>query len=73
MGFRISDITPFSPMGATVLVPTSKDVVAKAFKVARSETASVKKVVLPADASILEVVVYGSTACLLYTSDAADE
>lgn len=62
MGFRISDITPFSPMGPTTLVPTSKDVVAKAFKVSRSDTASVKKAVLPADASILEVIVYGSTS-----------
>lgn len=66
MGFRVSDITPFSPLGPTVLTPTSKDVVVKAFKVARTETTAVKKLVLPADASILEVIVNGSTA-----SDAA--
>ena len=66
MGFRVSDITPLGTLGPTPLTPTSKDVVVKAFKIARTETAAVKKLVLPADSSILEVIVNGSTA-----SDAA--
>jgi hypothetical protein len=68
MGFRVSDITPFSPLGPTVLLPTSKDVTVKAFKIARTETTAVKKVVLPADASILEVIVNAGTASNAGTS-----
>ena len=66
MGFRSTDIIPLSTLGPTTLTPSSKDVVVKAFKIARTEIAAVKKLVLPADASILEVIVNGSTA-----SDAA--
>lgn len=43
-------------------VPVNKDVQAKVFQVARTETASVVKLVLPADATILHVVRLGSVA-----------
>lgn len=50
----------------TSTVPVAKDVQIKVFQVARTETASVVKLVLPADASILHIVREGSTV-----SDAA--
>jgi len=62
MGFLVSSITPFSPLGPTTNIPSSKDVVVKAFKVARTDTASTLKAVLPGDASILNVILYGSVA-----------
>jgi len=62
MGFLATDVTPISSTGPTVLIPSNKDVVVKVFKVARTETADVLKVVLPADASIIGVKVYGGTA-----------
>jgi hypothetical protein len=56
--------TPAASVTSTV--PVAKDVQAKVFQVARSETSSVVKLILPADATILSVVREGSTA-----SDAA--
>jgi hypothetical protein len=68
MGFLATDVTPISSTGPTVLIPTSKDVVVKTFKIARTETSDVLKVVLPADASIVGFKVYGSTAADSATS-----
>lgn len=62
MGFLATDVTPVSSTGPTVLIPSNKDVVVKTFKVARTETADVLKVVLPADASVIGMKVYGGTA-----------
>lgn len=62
MGFLATDFTPISSTGPTTLIPTSKDVVTKVFKVARTETAAVLKAVLPADASIIGTKVYAGTA-----------
>lgn len=62
MGFLATSITPLTATGPTPLMPTSKDVVVKAFKVARTDTTATLKAVLPADASIVSVVLYGSTA-----------
>ena len=62
MGFRITDIVPISTTGPTPLIPTSKDVVVKAFKVTRSDTASTLKAMLPADASILNIIMTGSVS-----------
>lgn len=61
MGFRPSDITPISSTGPTVLIPVSKDVAVKAFSVSRTDTSSTLKCVLPADASILNIVMTGSS------------
>jgi hypothetical protein len=66
MGFRVSDIIPLGSLGPTATTPTSKDVVVKAFSVLRTNTTATLKSVLPADASILNIVMTGSVA-----SDAA--
>ena len=66
MGLQATDILPISSTGPTVLIPSSKDVVTKVFSVTRSDTTSTLKCVLPADASIIEIVKLGNTA-----SDAA--
>lgn len=55
MGFRVTDITPLSATGPTTLIPTAKDIQTKVFAVARTDTASTLKVVLPADASIVSI------------------
>lgn len=62
MGFLATDITILSSTGPTTNIPVSKDVVTKVFSVARTDTASTLKAVLPADASIIGVKVYGGTA-----------
>jgi hypothetical protein len=43
-------------------MPTSKDVVVKAFTVLRTDTTSTVKAVLPADASVLNIIMAGGTA-----------
>lgn len=61
MGFKATDFTTVSATGPTVLIPSNKDVVCKVFTTTRSDTAAnILKAVLPADASILEVLFYGS-------------
>jgi len=66
MGYKAIDIVPISSTGPTALIPLSKDVAVKVFSVTRSDTTSTLKCVLPADASILDVVKLGNTS-----SDAA--
>jgi len=55
MGLRLPDITPFASTGPTPLVPTAKDIQSKTFTVARTDTASTLKVVLPGDSTILSI------------------
>ncbi len=62
MGFLATDFTPVSSTGPTTLIPSSKDIVVKVFSVSRTDTVATLKAVLPADASILSVTLYGSTA-----------
>jgi hypothetical protein len=62
MGFLATDLSILSSTGPTTNIPVSKDVSVKAFKVARTETSDVLKLVLPGDASIIGVKVYGGTA-----------
>ena len=62
MGFLNSDFTPLSTLGPTVLIPSSKDVTVKVFKVSRSDTTATLKAVLPADASVLAIKFFGGTA-----------
>jgi hypothetical protein len=64
MGFRATDIVPLQSVSP--LIPVSKDVAVKAFSVLRTDTSATVKLILPADASILNIVMTGSTA-----SDAA--
>lgn len=61
MGFLATDITPLFTNGPSPLIPTAKDVQTKVFQIARTESASTVKVVLPADASVIEVSKFGST------------
>jgi hypothetical protein len=63
MGIQVLN-TPTANVTSTV--PVAKDTQVKVFQVARTETASVVKLVLPGDASILHVIREGSTV-----SDAA--
>jgi hypothetical protein len=58
MGLLATDITPLQ--SPSTLIPTSKDVVVKVFQIARTESTATVKMVLPADASIIEVSKFGS-------------
>lgn len=62
MGFLATDITVISSTGPTPLIPSSKDMVCKAFAVPRTQTVSAVEVVLPADASIINIKFYKGTA-----------
>lgn len=66
MGVKQVELVPISSTGPTVLIPAAKDKVAKVFQATRSDTTAVVKAVLPADATVTGVMVYGGTA-----SDAA--
>jgi len=61
MGFLASDITPISSLGPTTLIPSAKDVQTKVFQIARTESSSTVKAILPADASIVEISKFGSS------------
>jgi hypothetical protein len=61
MGLLATDITPISSLGPTPTTPVGKDLQTKVFQIARTESASTLKVVLPADASVIEVSKYGAT------------
>lgn len=63
MGIKVIN-TPVAKVTSTV--PVNKDVVTKVFQIARTETASSVKLVLPADSTLLYVVREGGVA-----SDAA--
>lgn len=58
MGFLATDISPLQPVSA--LIPTSKDVQTKVFQIARTASTATLEMVLPADASIIEVSKFGS-------------
>ena len=60
MGFLATDLSPLGQ--ASPLVPTSKDVVVKAFQVARTDTTAALKAVLPADASIINIDIFGTAS-----------
>jgi len=64
MGFRATDIVPLQSVSP--LIPVSKDVAVKAFSVLRTDTSATVKLILPADASILNIIMLGSS-----NSDAA--
>lgn len=66
MGIKQVELVPINTTGPTPTIPGAKNTVGKYFQVARTDTASSVKCVLPAQASIVQVTVYGGTA-----SDAA--
>lgn len=62
MGFLATDLTVLNSNGPTTLIPTSKDLVVKAFKVARTDTTAALKAVLPGDASIVNIDIFGTAS-----------
>jgi hypothetical protein len=60
MGFLATDLSPLGQ--PSPLVPTSKDVVVKAFQVARTDTTAALKALLPADASIINIDIFGTAS-----------
>jgi len=61
MGIKLTDVNVISSTGPTVLIPAAKDLQIKVFQVTRSNTASTLKAVIPADASITSVKLFGSS------------
>jgi hypothetical protein len=59
MGFLAVDLAPVATTGPSVNIPPAKDLLLKAFTLARTDTTAVLKLVLPADATIVDVDVYG--------------
>jgi len=59
MGFKAVDFSTPGSIGPTPLTPPGKDVLVKAFQVARTDTSAVLKAVLPWGASILEFTISG--------------
>jgi hypothetical protein len=62
MGLKILDVAPVASYGPTAVTPYAKDVVLKAFRVSRTDTTASVKCVLPADATIVDVVIYGAAS-----------
>lgn len=56
MGFLATDFTPLQ--SPSVLIPSNKDYTVKVIQVARTDTVSSVKAVLPADASVMNVWLY---------------
>lgn len=59
MGFKAIDLTPIASYGTTAISPVSKDVQVKAFRVARTDTTASVKMVLPGDATIIDIKIIG--------------
>lgn len=62
MGFKQIDIVPIASYGPTAVSPPGKTEQIKVFQVARTDTVASVKAIVPADASILSVYLYGSVA-----------
>lgn len=60
MGIKAVDLNPISTIGPTAISPASKTRVSSYFQVTRSNTTATLKDVLPADASLLSIVLYGA-------------
>lgn len=61
MGFKAVDFTTLGP-APTANTPVNKDVTAKAFQIARTDTTASVKLVLPADATIVDILIYGAAS-----------
>ena len=68
MGIKATDINLISTIGPTATTPLSKSAMELFFQVTRQTLASTLKLVLPADASITSVSLFGSTASNAATS-----
>jgi hypothetical protein len=62
MGFKAVDLAPLGAYGPSAITPSSKDVVVKAFRVARTDTTASVKAVLPADATIIDIWLVGAAS-----------
>lgn len=60
MGIKAVDLNPVSSIGPTTQSPPSKNRTAVYFQLNRTNTASSSKAVLPADASLLNIVLFGA-------------
>lgn len=65
MGFKVSD---FTPTQFSAVTPSGKDIQVKAFQVARTDTTAALKMMLPADASILDFTISGVASDALTTA-----
>jgi hypothetical protein len=66
MGFKQVELVPVGTIGPTPLNPSGKSTNAKIFQVTRTDTVAVLKAALPAQSSVLQVNIHGSS-----NSDAA--
>jgi hypothetical protein len=62
MGFKTVDYAPLGAYGPTAVTPSFKDVICKAFTVARTDTVASVKCVLPADATMINVIIFGTAS-----------
>jgi len=62
MGFKQIDVVPLATSGPSAITPSPKTEQLKIFQVARTDTVASIKAILPADASVISVFVYGSVA-----------
>ncbi len=59
MGFKQTDLVPFSLQSTT---PSCKDVRVKVFQILRTDTVASVKMLLPADATVLDFVIVGTAS-----------
>lgn len=57
MGFKPTDVVPYADPSA--ITPPGLDVKAKAFQVLRTDTAASVKAILPFNASVVDILIYG--------------
>jgi hypothetical protein len=62
MGFAVADVTTPLSSGPSPNVPVAKQILAKAFAVARTDTTGTLKAVLPADATIIDFLITGAAS-----------
>lgn len=62
MGLKVFDVAPVASYGPTATTPFAKDVILKAFQVSRTDTTASVKCVLPADATIVDVLIVGAAS-----------
>lgn len=60
MGFKQIDLVPISTIGPTTTSPSSKNAEELIFQTIRTDTVAVAKLVLPADASVMSITMFGS-------------
>lgn len=59
MGFKAIDVVPIASYGPTPISPPPKDVQVKVFQVLRTDTTATVKMMLPGDATIIDILIIG--------------